>query len=323
MNDLLERVKDATIKEISFVQTPANGEEFALKKSLFEDEEEPTLGELTKGVDGDLAVLLAESLEVETQEMMDVIEDMDGLIEMKFSQVIQVLADRMNKKPENIAQALLNGMEEEMERSVSEEETEKDVTESDQTNTQEESQDMSEQDKQQDDDVEKSDSEEEGGQDMSEEENENQEVEKDLPEDIEKKLDRLEELEKEQEQTKEELQKERELRIRKEYIEKARTDYDVVASSPEELGPVLKEIDENLEEEVADEVKSLIKAGYQQAEEAGLFEKFGTSTGQSDAASEIEKKVDEKMEKEDVSEAQARADVWSENPELVDRVRSN
>lgn len=316
MNDELEEVVDATIKEISLVTTPANGEEFAMKKSLFEDGEEPTLEEMTKGVDGDLAVLLAEALDVDKEKMMDVIESMDGLIKMKFSRVVEVLSEEMNQKKEDIAETLLNGLGEQMERSFEESDNEET-----QKNTNEESSDMSEEDIEED--TEKSDSQTEGGQEMAEEEQVEEEAEKDLPEDVEKQLERLEELQKKQEQTEEELQKERERRIRKEYIEKARTDFDVVAKEADELGPVLKEIDENLSEETAEEVKSLIKTGYEQAEQAGLFEKAGTPAGQSDAASEVEKKVEEKMEKGDYdSEAAARADVWSENPELAEKVRS-
>lgn len=134
-----------------------------------------------------------------------------------------------------------------------------------------------------------------------------------IPEEIQEKLEKYDELESK-------LEKEREQRLLKEYQETARKEYEDVSKSADELGPLLKEIDENLSDESADEVKSLIKAQAEQIQKGELFEEQGSSAqGEVGQGDELEKRAEELMkERDDVdTKEKARAEAVRQDPSLI------
>lgn len=126
------------------------------------------------------------------------------------------------------------------------------------------------------------------------------------------KAQKADELEEQLDEVTDQVKKERDLRKQKEYEEIAKSEFDAVTKSADELGPIIREVDEKLDEDTAEEVKSLIKTGYEQAKEAGLYKEYGSAAKGDVSKSNFEQRVEEVRKEQDIDIHKARSQVMQD-----------
>lgn len=118
------------------------------------------------------------------------------------------------------------------------------------------------------------------------------------------------------------LKEERNVRLKKEYIEKAERDFSHVPGTHEDLGILLKQLHED-NEDSANKVEAVLKAAGEQIAQGALFEQLGSGDPRNAAGgsawSKIEKMADEVAGKNDgMTHEQAVTKVIETNPRLYD-----
>lgn len=147
-----------------------------------------------------------------------------------------------------------------------------------------------------------------------------------VPEEVRKRLDELEKAAKENEELRKRLAEaeqiakaEREARLNKEYVEKAAKEYANIAKA-EELGPVLRAVDEKLEKAEAERLHQWLKAANERIEKGALFAELGRSAPASTGSvyERVRKMAEELVQKSErkLTIEQAMDDVLKQNPEL-------
>lgn len=123
---------------------------------------------------------------------------------------------------------------------------------------------------------------------------------------------------KKQEETEALLKEERDMRITKEFKEKAEG-YTHIAKSDDEFGEVLKDASENMSKENFEKLETTLKAADEQIEKGGLFNENGSDLpGGSDTMSKIEKAAAEiRKEYPELTKAQSILKATDANPELA------
>lgn len=111
---------------------------------------------------------------------------------------------------------------------------------------------------------------------------------------------------------------ERDTRLAREYVEKAKG-YSHLPVNPDEFGPVLKALDESLDEEQREMLTKALKAANDTVANAGLFDEIGKrgSAGY-EAISKADGLAIEKAKEEGISKEEALSKVYDEHPELYD-----
>lgn len=144
-----------------------------------------------------------------------------------------------------------------------------------------------------------------------------------LPEDVRKAI----EAEREEAQSAlEELRKERERRERAQLLEKARSEFDEVHGSPEDIADLLFTAKRSLDEERYDQLVETLKAMNEQINESeSLLKSYGapgTAEPSGGAYQELQKRAEKRVE-EGRAESKQKAvrAIRREDPKLADRVR--
>lgn len=143
----------------------------------------------------------------------------------------------------------------------------------------------------------------------------------DLPPEVREYLEKAEReaeaLRKKAEEAERIAKAEREARLHREYVEKAAREYSHIAKA-EELGPVLRALDEKLEKADAERLHQWLRAADERIEKGALFAEFGRNGATpSSAVVKVEAKAEE-IRKADpkLTKEQAFARALEANPEL-------
>lgn len=117
----------------------------------------------------------------------------------------------------------------------------------------------------------------------------------------------------------EQIGKEREMRVTKEFVEKAKS-FGHVGEGAEKLGKTLKEASETMSKEGYEGLEKTLKAANAKIEAGSIFTEVGTSNGGSASYESKMKVAKEAIRKEDpkLSDAQAEATALERNPGLYD-----
>ncbi len=134
---------------------------------------------------------------------------------------------------------------------------------------------------------------------------------------LEQVFKRQDELEEEAKRAAEIAKAERELRLQKEYLQKAE-EFSNLTIEKDKMANVLRKIDESLNEEDAEEVRRALKAAAEAAEAENLFKAAGTPGGSTSSVEEkintLAKEMVQKGEAKDINAAWTK--ILSANPDL-------
>lgn len=147
------------------------------------------------------------------------------------------------------------------------------------------------------------------------------EKEKKMDPELVKKLDTIlkanEDLGTENKGLKEEIKKERDLRVTKEFEEKARKEFPNCGDA-EQIGSVLKSAKDTMSEDAYKNFETVMKSNQAKLEAGNIFGEIGSNAG---ASADLESKIKVKKEaimkgNSDMTPEQAEARLWEDNPEL-------
>jgi DNA repair exonuclease SbcCD ATPase subunit len=137
--------------------------------------------------------------------------------------------------------------------------------------------------------------------------------------------ERIQKAEQRAEQAEKLAKAEQDARLTREYISKAKDEYNTVANA-QEFGPVLKKLHE-LDEDTAAAVEKVLKGAEEMARKAQLFENVGKSShgaGTGSTWDEVTKQADERVTKSGgkITREQAITELMVDSPELYDRYQA-
>lgn len=129
--------------------------------------------------------------------------------------------------------------------------------------------------------------------------------------------EKLELIQKENDDLKAEIKKERDMRILKEFEDKAKTEFSTLGKHGD-VAQILKSAQESLDEEQYKKLEEVLKGADTKIQAGNIFAETGSSAG---VSNDLDSKIEvakEAIRKENgkLSEAQIESRVWEQNPEL-------
>lgn len=138
----------------------------------------------------------------------------------------------------------------------------------------------------------------------------------DLPEEVRKQIDDAQD---KVEKAEERIAKMESDNRRREFIAKAKTDYDSLGDA-DDLGEVLHSIDDNVDEAIVKRLDAILKAANAQVAEGALFAEVGHGLPGGDDGDRLKALAKAEQEQDgDLTDAQATEKALSKNPELWKR----